>query len=167
MGMILQSALLRGSGLVEKHERIAMELDRFRTEALVDGADLPREVRAILGHIHENLFDPDLNVEAVKARCRTRNNNVSTRFRLAIGVSIREYIEGLRLGAASHLLRQEGLEISLIGLVVGYQHQETFCRAFHRLFGCSPSEHRRSLVREDVKRKSEEERSTAPPAACS
>ena len=58
-----------------------------------------------------------------------------------MGRGIREYIETLRLYAASRLLRDRRFEIYLIAMAVGYEHQETFCRAFRRHFGYPPSDH--------------------------
>lgn len=131
-----QSSRLRG-----KCDRIAANLERFRLENQPLAEELPRDLREVLKYIHEHVFDPSLNVGTVKSRCGIRNNNVSTRFRHAIGLGIREYIETLRLRAAGHLLKNEELEVYLVAMAVGYSYHESFCRAFQRFFGCPPSEY--------------------------
>jgi len=125
-----------------KHDLISRELERFRAEARPDTAGLSREVRSMLGYIHEHLFDPMLSVSTVKTACGIRNNNIAMRFKILMGFGIRDYIEWLRMQAALRLLAHHHLEVFLIGLAVGYVYHESFCRTFHRLFACTPSEYR-------------------------
>src|SRR5215208_1276635 len=117
--------------LTEKHDQLRRELDFFRQE-LPQAACLPRDVTAVLEFIHTHVFESSLNVNTVKHGCRLKNNNISTRFRIGVGLGIREYIEDLRLYAASRLVQDQRFEIYLIAMAVGYEHQETFCRAFRR-----------------------------------
>jgi AraC-like DNA-binding protein len=49
--------------------------------------------------------------------------------------------------AAMQLLAHEELEIFLIGLGIGYSHEESFTRAFRRRFGCTPSAYRKEIVK--------------------
>jgi len=163
--VIAQSPWRRDPELIEKQERIDRELERFLSEACPCPAAVPRDVGEILRFIHGHLFDSALNVTAVRQRCGLRNNNVSTRFRSVVGLGLREYIEILRLNAAERLLRCGGLEVYLVAMAVGYDHQETFCRAFQRQFGRTPSEQRLAAlapVREDVKTSCKETMSTHP-----
>lgn len=125
--------------LVRKQAEIRRELQSIHLGNKPETKSLPKEISAIIEFIHTHLFDSSLNVNAVKQSCRIRNNNVSTRFRLSMGIGIREYIEVLRLEAASRLILCCDFELYLIGMAVGYEHQETFCRAYHRHFGKPPS----------------------------
>ena len=103
---------------------------------------VPRDVREILDYANSHLFDEGLNVDAIRRACRMRNHNISSRFKLVVGVSIRDYVEGQRMEAAGRLLGNPELEIYLISASLGYSHQESFSRAFRRRFGCTPSEYR-------------------------
>jgi AraC-like DNA-binding protein len=129
--------------MAEKNDQIRRELDSLLRE-LPRAASPPRDVAAVLEFIHAHVFESSLNVNTVKQGCRIKNNNISTRFRIALGLGIREYIEALRLHAASRLLQGERFEVYLVAMAVGYDHQETFCRAFRRHFGCPPSSHTES-----------------------
>jgi len=140
--MIAQSMTGSGHGGADKYERIERTLREFLDANRPCEGRLPREVDEIVRFIHEHLFEESLNVNLVRARCRLRNNNVSARFRRVLGLGIREYVEQLRLDAARSLLSHRELEVYLIAMTVGYQHQETFCRAFQRRFGQTPSERR-------------------------
>lgn len=140
--MIAESPWRRDAELVAKQARIDRELDRFLDEVHPDLSSLPREIAEILRFVHSHLFDSALNVAAARRSCGLRNNNVSTAFRIVVGMGLREYIEMLRLRAAERLLWAGDLEVYLVAMAVGYDHQETFCRAFQRQFDHTPSEHR-------------------------
>jgi len=107
--------------------------------------DLPREIREILGQIHQNLFDAQLNVRFLKSRCRIRDNNISCRFRCLVGMTIKQYVEALRMEAASQLLREMKIGIFDVSLAVGYYHLQTFYRVFERCHGCTPAKFRSRL----------------------
>ncbi len=125
--------------LLVKQRCIRSALSLFLREIPSPPEKLCGHTRRILGCVHRHLFDPNLNVASVRLRCGLRNNNISTHFRRNMGIGLREYIETGRLEAAKRLLRQSGIEIYLIAEAVGYEHQETFCRAFQRQMGTSPS----------------------------
>src|SRR4029077_5787481 len=124
--VIAQNPWRRDTRLLTKQARIDGELERFSDEVAPDVAAFPREIAEILRFIHNHLFDSALNAAAARRSCGLRNNNVSTAFRIAIGLGLREYIEALRLQAAQRLLRSGDLEVYLVAMAVGYDHQETF-----------------------------------------
>ncbi len=148
--MIWQATSRREIELIEKQSRIEGMLTEFRGDIPKPPPHLPWEMQQILGCVHRYLFDSDLNVTTVRRRCRLRNNNVTTRFRCAVGQGLRDYIEAGRVEAAKRLLCHPDVEIYLIAMAVGYEHQETFCRAFQRQTGRAPSEWREAKVDEAV-----------------
>lgn len=103
---------------------------------------LPRELRELAACIHQNLFDPDLNVKRVREMCRVRDNNISSRFRRAMGMGIKSYIDEHRMAAASILLLSSDLSIFDVAMEVGFAHVETFYQVFRRQFGCTPGAYR-------------------------
>jgi AraC-like DNA-binding protein len=137
---LMRTGAARGLAFRDQKDRIAAALLRLKAAIPPPAPDVPAEVAHAVADIHRHLFDPALDVTAVRRRCGLRNNNISTRFRSVLGEGIREYIERLRLEAASELLASGNLEIFLVALAVGYNHQETFSRAFQRYFGFAPSE---------------------------
>jgi AraC-like DNA-binding protein len=140
---------------VAMQERIIkQELDKFKASVAEVKTDaLPREVRRMLQSIHQELFEPTLRVFELKRKCGVRNNNISTDFRRALGMGIREYIEDRRIQAAMRLLAYEELEIFAIGFTVGYSHEESFTRAFRRRLGRTPSQYRREIVKKECQTK--------------
>ena len=122
--------------------RVNAELETFQAEIEPQGPWLPLEAQGMLECIHENLFDPELSVKTLRARCGLRDNNVSSRFRWVTGKTIREYIESLRMEAASFLLRRCDCAVFDVALSVGYNHPQTFYRAFEKTFDCTPAVYR-------------------------
>lgn len=129
--------------LVETQCRIDRQLAEFSAASRPDATTLSREVREILECVHLHLFDPGLNVKLVKERCGIRTNNISSRFRWALGIGLRDYIEARRMEAADHLLRTTDVGIFDLAMALGYEHETTFYRAFRRHFGCTPTTFRR------------------------
>lgn len=95
-------------------------------------------VRRLLLCIHERLFDHRLNVNNLRRHCCVRDHNISCRFKHEMGVSIKRYIEDLRLDAADFLLQHGAFSAAEVAHAVGYSHLQTFYRAFTRRFGCTP-----------------------------
>jgi AraC-like DNA-binding protein len=109
--------------------------------------DVPLDIQRVLFYIEEHAFDPELNVQKIKSACGLRDNNVSTRFRLALGVSIRDYLESRRIEAATFLLRQSQATIMEVAFAVGYNNLQTFYGAFHRRYSCTPDTYRKKALR--------------------
>jgi AraC-like DNA-binding protein len=118
-------------------------LDEFCRKNRPPHEDLPREICEVLFHIHQNPFDLQLNVRHLKSSCRIRDNNISSRFRYVMGKTIKQYVEALRMEAASRLLRTEEIGIFDVAVSVGYYNLQTFYRVFERYYGCTPASYRR------------------------
>ena len=132
---LLPSAMI----LVEKQAMIEGVLEDYRRELRHRAEVRSSELRQILECAHRNFSLVDFNVGALRRLCRLRNNNVSARFRCGVGLSLREYLERLRVDAAQRVMECCDIEIYLVAMAVGYQNQETFCRAFRRQAGVAPS----------------------------
>lgn len=95
-------------------------------------------VGQLLRRIHADLFDANLSVKTLKGRCRIADNNVSCHFKYEMGMSIRDYVESMRLDAAQHLLQTSSYTAFEVGQALGYCNAQTFYRAFARRFHCTP-----------------------------
>ena len=134
-------------------ERLVIEahLDQMRGKAPESLIVPSSDVRRLLDEIHGDPFDPQLSVKSLKKRCNIRDNNVSSRFRFTYGITIRHYIEQLRLEAATQLLRQLDVGVFDIAISVGYQNPQTFYQAFRKRFQCTPSDFRRHHAAQTTK----------------
>jgi transcriptional regulator GlxA family with amidase domain len=122
-----------------QHQQIERELRQYLDDVRSTSPPVPLQISRLLAYVHEHLFEPELNVKVVKARCRLHDNNVTLRFRSAMGTGLREYIEQLRLEAADRLLGSQSYPVYVVAMAVGYSYPETFCRAYQRQFGRQPS----------------------------
>lgn len=130
---------------IRKAELIEAELAaRCRAAARAwRGSDLPTDVEQALRCVHAHLFDERLSVTFVRETCGLLNHNISCRFKQAVGVGMRRYIERERMRAAERLLRHSELGVMDIAWSIGYAYPETFGRAFRRYEGCTPTAFRR------------------------
>lgn len=105
------------------------------------------EVARLIRCLHENLFDPELSVKMLKAKCGLRDNNISSQVKWETGAYLNDYIEQLRMEAAMALLRADEMTVAQVGWYVGYRHLQTFYRVFRRRCGGTPGEFRMRIRR--------------------
>jgi AraC-like DNA-binding protein len=100
---------------------------------------LERELKLVLQVVHEHFYDPQLNVTEARKRVGSKDHNLTSRFRYTLGVSLRDYIEAVRLEAACHLLLSTGFPALHISSAVGFSSPQTFYSAFRRRFHLTPT----------------------------
>lgn len=137
---------MRRLSLLEEAPQLEDLLAGFVTEP-VNRRELPLDIQRVLSYIEENAFDPKLNVQQIKSHCGLRDNNISSRFRLFVGTTIRDYLESRRMEAATFLLLQSQATIMEVAFAVGYNNLQTFYGAFHRRYSCTPDNYRRKVAR--------------------
>lgn len=69
-------------------------------------------------------------------------SHASRQFKLETGLTVTEYLNKVRIDAASRLLLA-GLKVTLVAEYVGFADAFYFSRVFTKMMGCSPSEYRR------------------------
>jgi transcriptional regulator GlxA family with amidase domain len=67
-------------------------------------------------------------------------------FRRHLNTTYCSYLCELRLKKACDLLTESNLSLKAIALSSGYQSPATFCNAFRKKFGLSPSQYRSQLI---------------------
>ncbi|MEM6455223.1 MAG: AraC family transcriptional regulator [Acidobacteriota bacterium] len=107
----------------------------------------PGKMRDVMDILLLRLFEPQLDVNALKEASGARDNNLSQQVRAWLGVGLHGYLEARRLDTAERLMRDTRLTLSAIAALVGYSHLSVFSRAFHRTRGVRPSTYRRQMHR--------------------
>lgn len=92
--------------------------------------------------LKSNLQD-DVDFHKVAELFAVSYRTMTRRFRTAIGLSPLEYLQKIRLDAATDLLASSNLEIKDIAITVGFSSQGQLTRLFKGLFGQTPSEYRK------------------------
>lgn len=123
---------------LEHEKTIILELQGFQQTHPAPAVEVSHQVGQLLQRIHADLFDSNLSVKTLKGRCKIADNNVSCRFKYEVGVSIRDYVESMRIDAAQHLLQTGLYTVFEVAQALGYCNAQTFYRAFARRFNWTP-----------------------------
>ena len=108
-------------------------------------------VLAVLLYIQEHLEEPLELAELARVACFSPFH-FHRIFRGIVGEPVKEHIRRLRLERAASRLKSGAQPVTRIALDAGYESPEAFTRAFHSLFGCSPSDYRSSRPKPLLKR---------------
>lgn len=105
---------------------------------------LDPQVGLALSAVHR---DPghDWKVEALARACCLSRSAFAARFVARVGMPPAAYLAQVRLDAATGLLRDTALSVTLIAANVGYRSEAAFSRAFKRRYGTPPARWRRDI----------------------
>ncbi|HZS09116.1 MAG TPA: AraC family transcriptional regulator [Blastocatellia bacterium] len=103
--------------------------------------DYRERILRVLVHIQQSLDEP-LSLDELAAVACFSPFHFHRIFRGLVGESVKEHVRRLRLERAAQRLRFTGQPVIEIAFDAGYQAPESFARAFHQMFGQSPTEFR-------------------------
>jgi AraC-like DNA-binding protein len=129
--------------LCEMWAQIAPAAPQGATTRL-DARTLSRVERARV-FIDEN-YSASLTVPALARAVGTNEANLSRGFRVALGLSVGEYVRSKRMEEARRRLRTGRQSITEIALDVGYEYPCNFTVAYKKYFGLTPREERIALA---------------------
>lgn len=138
------AALLDGlmSGRIRAPQRILVPplfvVERRSTEVV---ALNDREVALALRFIHDHAGQP-IAVKEVARDSRLSRRMLELRFRKAIGRTIHEEIQRVRLERAKRLLIETDLPMSDVAQAAGFAGASYFSKVFHRTLGYPPGDYR-------------------------
>lgn len=96
-------------------------------------------IRDIEDYLAENYRDENFTVQRVADHFHLSISNLSHYFKNHAGVSVSEFVEGLRIRLAQEMLLQTPCSVAEIACAVGYAQSATFMRAFKKVCGLSPT----------------------------
>lgn len=99
------------------------------------------KVEWIKKHIRKNYHRSGILEEAAEQLCLTPKH-LGRMFKEEVGMGFTEYRLAVRMDAAKKLIKREGMSISEISFHLGYKNQESFCKAFRKYVGTSPTEYK-------------------------
>ena len=100
----------------------------------------------VLIYIQSHLAD-DLSLEQMAGQADLSPYHFHRVFHSAVGETLKQYTQRLRLEQAAYHLKIQDASILDIALNAGFNNHETFSRAFKRWFGVSPRDYRESFGR--------------------
>lgn len=95
-----------------------------------------------LSFINENYQSSGLSLADVAEHCGMTASYLSYLFKEKSGSNFKEYIDGLRLERAKHLLNETDMKVEEIARAVGYENSYSFTRFFKNNMGLTPKEFR-------------------------
>ena len=100
-------------------------------------------VTAVMKYLKAHYAEP-LSLNTLSQIAGYTPQYLSGLFSRDVGISIREFLQCLRIEEACKLLAQTPLPIAAIAAAVGYQDTRHFSKLFRRFQGISPKEYRKS-----------------------
>lgn len=101
-------------------------------------------VRECQGWIDDN-YNRANPVSEMVARSGLNSRTFARRFRAATGYQPIDYVQGVRIEVAKHLLESDGGSVETISNSVGYEDPASFRRVFKRKVGLTPAVYRRKF----------------------
>lgn len=98
-------------------------------------------VLRVLVHIQRHL-DEELSLEQLASVAHFSPFHFHRVFRGLVGEPVKQHVRRLRLERAAQRLKHTNQPIVAIAFEAGYEAHESFTRAFHGAFGCSPTDFR-------------------------
>jgi AraC-like DNA-binding protein len=105
---------------------------------------LDPQIGPALSAIHRDP-DHDWTVEELARACSLSRSAFAARFTARVGKPPAAYLAHVRLDAATDLLRDTSLPVTLIAEKVGYTSEAAFSRAFKHRYGTPPARWRRDI----------------------
>ena len=112
---------------------------------MVEHSDYKIAFMAAVDYIESHL-EEDLKVSTVAREVGYSVYHFHRMFRASMGESIAEYIRKRRLAKASQLLKNSEQSIYHIALASSFDSQESFTRAFKKMFGVTPGKFRKGRM---------------------
>ncbi len=100
-------------------------------------------IETIIALLQSSYMDSDLCLDKVADQIRISKVYLSQFFKEQTGINFSDYLETLRMEQAKMLLQSTGQTVNEISEHVGYSSSNTFCRAFKRLHGVSPTAYKK------------------------
>lgn len=114
----------------------------------VDKTQKPEnEFVGLLKYISEHL-DSELTLADLEKRAHMSHAHFSRKFKQVFNITPMNYLYSMRLFRALDELTCSTAPIEIIARKTGFKNVSSFCTAFRRAYGCSPSEYREKFIRE-------------------
>lgn len=139
--------------LIKKSQKMAEKaritnLTRPQDEAITSPDDL--FLKQITEALESSLSDPDMNVSSLCQKCGMNDKQMYRKIKQLTGMSIVEYIRGIRLKKAAMFLKQNKLSVSEIMYLVGFSNASYFTKCFKEEYGVSPKEFAKQTDYKDI-----------------
>jgi AraC family transcriptional regulator of arabinose operon len=129
-------------------QHTALEEMLIRAAGFRENQESPRDgrIEQACRFMEDNLARP-FHIEDVAAHCNLSPSRLSHLFKDHMGVSVKAWINTMRLQEARRRLTYSGDNISQIAYAVGFEDANLFAKNFKKNMGCSPREFRKTFAK--------------------
>ncbi len=104
-----------------------------------------KTVNSVRDYINSHYSRADLSLEQIAASLYMNSGYLRSIFKREMGVTITEYITGVRMVKAKELLRHGNIKLSGVSEMVGYNDPSYFSKCFKKYYGTSPRDYENTL----------------------
>ena len=119
---------------------------KMRRSYLIDGVDVPVQVKAILDYLHSNLYNR-ITVSDVAAHVGKSESAVKALFSLYRSEGIMHYYNARKISEAKRLIREGRYNFSQIADLLHYDNPQYFSKCFRRFANMTPREYKASIIK--------------------
>ena len=138
LGLIQEEVCSLLQGMLLVHEAARLEARDFPGKKPATRIELYRRLHRARDFMRASL-DRDVQLADIAGVACLSPNHLIRAFRHAFGLTPHQYLIGLRMTRAAHLLRHTNLPVGQVCLEVGFRAPGSFSWLFARRFGCPPS----------------------------
>lgn len=124
--------------MLSEYERLLEKILLSMASKAVDEPKITQRIKNIV----ETEYMKDIGLNEIAARVNLAPAYVSYIFKKETGQNLVKYITDVKMKKARRLLLDQGLKISQIGKMVGYENQSYFNRLFKNYYGMTPGQYR-------------------------
>jgi AraC family transcriptional regulator len=129
-------------GMVLMHELVHLERGaKTKDETYARGGLAMRHQRLVAAYIEEHLPE-QISVSTLAGLADLSPFHFCRAFKTSFGIPPHRYHSGRRIEHAKALLTKRDLSITQIGLTMGFSETSSFCTAFRKATGVTPSGYR-------------------------
>lgn len=102
---------------------------------------MTEEIVDVVDWLHLNYLEK-VTMDVVTKRFHTNKTTLNQKFKAAMGTTVTEYVNNIRVQVACSILRKTYLPVKEVMERAGYRDDAHFLRSFKKYVGCPPSEYR-------------------------
>lgn len=118
---------------------------RSRRSYVIDGVDVPYQVKEILDHLQANLYGR-VTIKDIASKLGKSESTVKKNFASYYNKGIKRYYNSLKIQEAKKLIRQGKYNISQISDMLCFDSPQYFSKCFKAAVHMTPKEYMASII---------------------
>ena len=118
---------------------------KMRQSFLIDGVDVPYQVKEILDYLHQNIYNK-ITIQDVVRHTGKSESAVKALFAMYRSEGMMHYYNALKIREARKLIREGAYNISQISDLLHFDNPQYFSKCFKRYTNMTPREYRSSII---------------------